>query len=47
MVDSADFEKLKQYFWQKNIVLSKYCNIALSFYQNIACENRPSDEGLK
>ncbi len=26
--------------------ISFYCNIALSFYLNIACENRSSDEGL-
>jgi hypothetical protein len=32
---------------KKNIALAKYCNNALSFYRNIACENRPSDEGLK
>ncbi len=46
MVISTDFEKQKQYFDQKNIALSIYCNIALSFYQYIACENLLSDEGL-
>jgi hypothetical protein len=46
MVVSADFEKPKQYFSKKNIALSKSCNIALSFYRNIACENRLSDKGL-
>ncbi len=40
------FWKATAIFWQKNIALSKYCNSALSFYGNIACENRPSDEGL-
>jgi hypothetical protein len=39
MVISADFEKQKQYFDQENI--------ALSFYRNIACQNRPSDECRK
>jgi hypothetical protein len=34
----ADFENQQQYFDKQNI--------ALSFYHNIACENRPSDEGL-
>jgi hypothetical protein len=47
MVVSADFEKQQQYFDKKNIALSKYCNIALSFYRNIARENCPSDEDLK
>jgi hypothetical protein len=37
MVVSADFEKQQQYF-DKNIALSKFCNIALSFYR---------DEGLR
>jgi hypothetical protein len=34
---------------KSNILSKKYCfiNIALSFYRNIACENRPSDEGLR
>ncbi len=27
--------------------MSFYCNIALSFYGKIACENRSSDEGLR
>jgi hypothetical protein len=37
MVISADFEKQKQYFGQKNIALSIYCNIAcfIKFYQAI------------
>ncbi len=47
LVISADFEKQKQYFDQKNIALSIYCNIALSFYHNISYENRSSDEGLR
>jgi hypothetical protein len=46
MVVSADFEKQQQYIDQKNIALSKHCNLALSYYHNIASENRPSDEGL-
>ncbi len=46
MVFSDDFENQKQYFDQKNIALSIYCNIALSFNCNIACENRYSNEGL-
>ncbi len=33
-------------FDQRNIALSIYCNISLSFYRNIACVNRSSDEGL-
>ncbi len=44
MVISADFEKQKQYFDPKN-ALSIYFNIALSFYHNIASENRSSDKG--
>jgi hypothetical protein len=47
MVISADFEKQKQYFDQKNIALSIYCNIGLPFYRNIACETRSFDEGLR
>jgi hypothetical protein len=47
MVISADFKKQQQYFDKKNIALSKYGNIALSFYRNIVCENRPSDAGLR
>jgi hypothetical protein len=39
MVVSADFEKEKQYFDHENI--------ALSFYRNIARQNRPSDESLR
>jgi hypothetical protein len=45
MVVSADFEK-QHYFLTKNIALSNFCNIALSFYHIIACENRLSDKGL-
>ncbi len=41
-----DFEMQQQYFDKKVIGLSKYCFIALSFYRNIACENRSSDESL-
>ncbi len=44
MVISADFEKQKQYFDQKNVALLIYCKIALSFYRNF--ETRSSDEGL-
>ncbi len=38
------FSKAKAIFWPR-----KYCfiNIALSFYCNIACENFPSDKGLR
>ncbi len=36
----------KKYCW-KNVFLSYYCNVSLSFYRNIACENRSSDEGLR
>ncbi len=46
MVISADFEKQKQYFDKKNIALSHYHFITISFYSNIACQNRSSDEGL-
>jgi hypothetical protein len=43
MVISADFEKQKQYFVKKMLLLSK----KLSLYRNIACKNCSSDEGLK
>jgi hypothetical protein len=49
MVISADFEKQKQYFDKKILLLSKkYCfiNIALSLYLNIACKNFSADESL-
>jgi hypothetical protein len=46
MVISADFKKQKQYFDKKNIALLHYRFIAISFYYNIACQNRLSDEGL-
>ncbi len=41
MVISADFEKQKQYFDQENIAS------LIMLYLFIACENRPSDDGLK
>ncbi len=47
MVISADFEKQKQYFDKKNIALSHYGFIAISFYRNIACQNCSSDEDLR
>jgi hypothetical protein len=43
MVISADFEKQKQYFVKKKLLLSK----KLSLYRNIACKNCSSDEGLR
>ncbi len=43
MVISADFEKQKQYFDQENIASS----ILLYLFIAMACENCPSDEGLK
>jgi hypothetical protein len=45
LIISADFEKQQQYF-EKNIALSIYYNIALSFQQNIACENHCSEKGI-
>jgi hypothetical protein len=42
MVISADFEKQKQYFDQENIASS----ILLYLFIALACQNRPSDEGL-
>ncbi len=38
-----------QFTRRKNIAgkMSFYCNIALSFHRNIACENCSSDEDLK
>jgi hypothetical protein len=46
MVVSAAFEKHQQYFDKKNIALSKYCNIALFFHRNIACESRSLTRAL-
>ncbi len=41
MVNSADFEKQKQYFVKKN-----YRFVAISLYRNIVFKNCSSDKGL-
>jgi hypothetical protein len=46
MVVSADFEKQRQYFDKKIVVLSLYRFIAILLYRNLGRQNCPCEESL-